>query len=178
MKFCSMLRGTHNLVKGESHKQTSIVNIFWDNSLYFGLSFFTSPYHFKKTVEPFYSSLPHPRRSLLPAFQDWNLKFSTQTFLPGFCIPKTQAHWRDHAWGYQCRSLEDRISFRIFKIERDIHFKQKEVRALIGVRGGKESRRTQRSIMAAKEGQKLREIIMNVLGSRHRGLNPSNHPVP
>lgn len=72
----------------------------------------------------------------------------------------------------------DRISFRIFKIERDIHFKQKEVRALIGVRGGKESRRTQRSIVAAKEGQKLREIIMSVLGSRHRGLNPSNHPVP
>ena len=49
-----MLKGTHNLVKGESHKQASIANIFWDNYLYFGLSFFTSPYNFKKIVEPFF----------------------------------------------------------------------------------------------------------------------------
>lgn len=72
----------------------------------------------------------------------------------------------------------DRISFRIFKKERDIHYRQKEVMALIGFRDGKENRRTQHSIVAAKEGQKLREIVMSILGSRHRGLSSSNHPVP
>ena len=179
MKLCSMLKGTHNLVKGESHKQASIANIFWDNYLYFGLSFFTSPYNFKKIVEPFfllYLTQGDPY-SLVARTEIWSFPHRL-SFLASL-VPKPKltgeimlGHTNAGLW------KTDRISFRIFKLERDIHFRQKEVRALIGVRGGKENRRTQHSIVAAKEGQKLREIVMSVLGSRHRGLNPRNNPVP
>lgn len=61
--------------------------------------------------------------------------------------------------------------------ERDIYFRQNEVKSLVGIRGGRENSSTFDGSSLGR-GQNFRGGSVRVLGPRHRGRNLSNDLAP
>lgn len=61
----------------------------------------------------------------------------------------------------------DEIPFRVLRRKRDIYFRQKEVKSLVGVRGGRENNLTF-DVSSLGKGQKFRGISVSFLGPRHQ----------
>lgn len=70
----------------------------------------------------------------------------------------------------------EEIPFRVLRRERDIYFRQKEVKSLVEVRGGRENSSFDGSSLGRE--QKFRGVLVSMLGPRHRKPNLSSDPAP
>lgn len=71
----------------------------------------------------------------------------------------------------------DAILFNVLKRKRDTHFIQKEVKGLVGVRGGREKNLTF-DVSSLGKGKKFRGISVSVLDPRHREPYFNSETVP